>query len=60
MFTGLFAAFSTQFGLTEKQALKIGACFGSGMCKGEVCGVVTVALKILLVEDEEIIRKNVY
>lgn len=40
----VFAAFATQYGLTEEQALKIGGCFGSGMCKGEVCGAVTGAL----------------
>jgi hypothetical protein len=32
----IFAAFSNELGLSEKQALKIGACFGSGFRKGEV------------------------
>ena len=27
----VFVAFSEELGLTEEQALKIGACFGSGM-----------------------------
>ena len=36
-----FAAFKDEIGLTEKQALKLGACFGSGMRKGEVCGACT-------------------
>lgn len=40
----VFAAFAVQYGLPEKQALKIAACFGSGMCSGEVCGAVTGAL----------------
>ncbi|MBQ9908051.1 MAG: C_GCAxxG_C_C family protein [Oscillospiraceae bacterium] len=39
-----FAAFSEDFGITEKQALQIFACFGGGMCKGEVCGACTGAL----------------
>ena len=32
----VFATFSEELGLSEKQALKIGGCFGSGMRKGEV------------------------
>ena len=43
----VFAAFSEQFGITEKQALKIGGCFGGGMNKGEVCGACTGALMVL-------------
>lgn len=43
----VFAAFSEELGLTEEQALKIGACFGSGMRKGEVCGACTGALMAL-------------
>jgi len=43
----VFAAFAEELGLTEKQALKIGACFGSGMRKGEVCGACTGALMAL-------------
>lgn len=43
----VFAAFSSELGLTEEQALKIGACFGSGMRKGEVCGACTGALMAL-------------
>ena len=34
----VFAAFSEHYGVTEKQALQIGGCFGGGMNKGEVCG----------------------
>ena len=33
--------------LTEEKALKLGACFGSGMRKGEVCGACTGALMVL-------------
>ena len=43
----LFAAFSPDFGLEKETALKIGACFGSGMRKGEVCGACTGALMVL-------------
>lgn len=43
----VFAAFSEEFGLPKEQALKIGACFGSGMRKGEVCGACTGALMAL-------------
>lgn len=43
----VFAAFSEDYGVTEKHALQIGACFGSGMNKGEVCGACTGALMAL-------------
>lgn len=43
----VFAAFAEELGITEQQALKIGACFGSGMRKGEVCGACTGALMVL-------------
>ncbi len=43
----VFAAFSEQFGISEKQALQIGGCFGGGMNKGEVCGACTGALMVL-------------
>ena len=43
----VFAAFSPDLGLDKNQALKIGACFGSGMRKGEVCGACTGALMAL-------------
>ena len=43
----VFAAFSTDFGVSKEDALKIGACFGSGMRKGEVCGACTGALMAL-------------
>lgn len=43
----VFAAFAPQYGITKEQALKIGGCFGSGMCKGEVCGAVTGALMVI-------------
>ena len=42
-----FAAFAEQFDITEKQAFQIAACFGGGMCKGEVCGACTGALMVL-------------
>ena len=43
----VFAAFAQRFGITEKQALQIGACFGAGMSKAEVCGACTGALLVL-------------
>ena len=43
----VFAAFSQDYGLSKEQALKIGACFGSGMRKAEVCGACTGALMVL-------------
>ena len=43
----VLAAFAQELGITEKQALKLGACFGSGMRKGEVCGACTGALMVL-------------
>ena len=41
------AAWAEECGLTEKQALMLGACLGSGMRKGEVCGACTGALMVL-------------
>ena len=43
----VFAAFAEELGLEKEQALKIGACFGSGMRKGEVCGACSGALMAL-------------
>lgn len=43
----VLAAFAGELGLTEKQALKLGGCFGGGMCLGEVCGACTGALMVL-------------
>lgn len=43
----VLAAFAEELGLNEKQALKLGACFGGGMCNGEVCGACTGALMAL-------------
>ena len=43
----VLAAFAPECGLTEEQALKLGACFGGGMRKGEVCGACTGALMVL-------------
>ena len=43
----VFGAFSEEFDIPKEQALKIGACFGSGMRKAEVCGACTGALMVL-------------
>lgn len=43
----VLVAFADECGLTKEQALKLGACFGSGMRKGEVCGACTGALMVL-------------
>lgn len=42
----VLASFAEEIGLTEKQALKLGGCFGGGMCKGEVCGACTCLLMV--------------
>ena len=43
----VFAAFSPSLDFEKEKALKIAACFGSGMRKGEVCGACTGALMVL-------------
>lgn len=43
----VLAAYSDLCGITERQALKLGSCLGTGMRKGEVCGAVTGALLVL-------------
>ena len=43
----VFEVFSEEFGLPASEAFKIGACFGSGMRQGEVCGACTGALMVL-------------
>lgn len=43
----VLAAFDEECGLTEEQALKVSACFGTGMRQGEVCGACTGALMVL-------------
>ena len=43
----VFGAFADDLGLRQKQALQIGACFGGGMRKGEVCGACSGALMVL-------------
>ncbi len=61
----VLAAFAEDLGLTEEQALKLGGCFGAGMCKGEVCGACVGALMVLgmkygqcKIEDLESRRKT--
>ncbi len=43
----VLAAYGDELGVTEKQALQLGACFGSGMRMGEVCGACSGALMVL-------------
>lgn len=43
----VLAAFAEECGLTEEQALKVSACFGTGMRQGEVCGACSGALMVL-------------
>jgi len=43
----VLGAFAEELGISEEQALKLGGCFGAGMCKGEVCGACTGALMAL-------------
>ena len=37
----VLATYSEECGISEEQAFKLGSCFGSGMRKGEVCGLFT-------------------
>ena len=43
----VLAAYADLCSLSEQQALKLGACFGSGMRKGEVCGACSGSLMVL-------------
>lgn len=43
----VLGAFAEEFGMDMKTALKLGGCFGGGMCKGEVCGACVGALMAL-------------
>lgn len=43
----VLAAFADECKLSEELALKMGACFGSGMRQAEVCGACTGALMVL-------------
>lgn len=43
----VLGAFAKEFGIDIKTALKLGGCFGGGMCKGEVCGACVGALMVL-------------
>ena len=43
----VLGAFADEFGMDIKTALKLGGCFGGGMCKGEVCGACVGALMVL-------------
>lgn len=43
----VLTVFSEELGLSKEDAFKIGACFGSGMRQGEVCGACTGALMAL-------------
>ncbi len=40
-------AYAEECGLDRNTAFKLGACFGGGMKKGEVCGAVSGALMVL-------------
>ncbi|MBE6851657.1 MAG: C_GCAxxG_C_C family protein [Ruminococcus sp.] len=43
----VLAALAEELGMSKELALKVGACFGGGMCKAEVCGACTGALMAL-------------
>lgn len=43
----VLAAYADECNLTIEQALKLGACFGSGMRKAEMCGACSGALMVL-------------
>ena len=46
----VFAAFATNYGMSEELALKVATQFGGGARKGEMCGAVTGALMVLGLE----------
>ena len=46
----VFAAFATEYGLSEELALKLATQFGGGARKGEMCGAVSGALMVLGLE----------
>lgn len=48
----VLAAFADELGLIEEQALKLGGCFGAGMCKGEVCQEVARQLRSFKFDEE--------
>ena len=43
----VLVAFAQEMGMTEEQAYRLGAHFGSGMRHGSTCGAVTGALMVL-------------
>ena len=43
----VFGTFAEELGVSENEALRIAACFGGGMQKGDACGAVTGALMAL-------------
>ena len=43
----MLAAFAEDLGMSEEQAMKLGANFGGGMKMGSVCGTITSAAMIL-------------
>ena len=47
----VLAAFAEETGMTEEQAFRLGANFGSGMRCGSVCGALTGALMVLGMTD---------
>lgn len=43
----VLGAFAEDYGLSEKQALRVAFCLSAGMRKGEVCGAVSGAMMVL-------------
>lgn len=43
----VLCAFADRIGMTEEEALKLGAHFGAGMKMGATCGVITSGLMVL-------------
>ena len=43
----VLSKFYDKLGISEEEALKIGACFGGGMWHGETCGCVMGALAVI-------------
>lgn len=58
------SAFAEETGYSEKDLLKMSACFGGGMCAGETCGTITGAMIVLglkygVFKEGDMAQKNV-
>ncbi len=56
----IVGAYAEECGLNRHTALKISACFGGGMKKGEVCGAVSGALMVLGLKKGYFLEEDVH